>query len=141
VRNTEIAIRFRPVPHLPFVNTDVGEICANELVLSVQPSEGASLRMVAKQPGTAMHVRPVLMEFQYGSSFLRESPEAYERLLHDALLGDPTLFTRGDEVEAAWKIVDPILEPTKPCFYKAGSEGPKEADELIERDGRKWRDL
>ncbi len=142
-RNTEIAVNFKPVPHLPFAPTEADPIAPNRLVISVQPGEGASLRMLAKVPGTAMHVRPVHMDFEYGSSFLRESPEAYERLLHDALLGDPTLFTRGDEVEAEWRIVDPIIDafargevPLE--TYAAGSEGPSAADALLTRDGREW---
>jgi len=142
-RNTEIAVNFKPVPHLPFAPTETEEIAPNRLVISVQPGEGASLRMLAKMPGTAMHVRPVHMDFEYGTSFLRESPEAYERLLHDALLGDPTLFTRGDEVEAEWRIVDPIIdafarEEVALETYPAGSEGPAAAEELLARDGRAW---
>jgi glucose-6-phosphate 1-dehydrogenase len=118
----------------------------NELVISVQPNEAASLRIVAKIPGTTMSVRPVQMDFQYGASFLRESPEAYERLLHDALLGDQTLFTRADEVDAAWEIVDPILEAWSdggrgPDLYDAGSPGPQAGDDLLARDGRRWRPL
>ena len=109
-RVTEIAVRFRPAPHLPFASADIGDVEPNEMVLSVQPDEGASLRLVAKVPGQTMSVRPVQMEFKYGTSFLGDSPEAYERLLHDALRGDATLFTRADEVEAEWRIVQPILE-------------------------------
>ncbi|MEK6328082.1 MAG: glucose-6-phosphate dehydrogenase [Actinomycetota bacterium] len=142
-RVTEIAIRFRPAPHLPFANAEIGDVEPNEMVLSVQPDEGASLRLVAKVPGQAMNVRPVQMEFKYGTSFLGDSPEAYERLLHDALLGDATLFTRADEVEAEWRIVQPILEAWEsgpgPATYEAGSQGPPEADELLAVRGRRWR--
>lgn len=145
IRSTEIAICFRPVPHLPFQQAEAGALAPNELIISVQPNEGASLRIVAKIPGTAMSVRPVEMDFQYGASFLRESPEAYERLLHDALLGDLALFTRSDEVEAAWEIVDPIVEAWgeggAPDPYEAGSPGSQAAEDLLARDGRRWRPL
>jgi glucose-6-phosphate 1-dehydrogenase len=147
-RVTEIAIRFKPVPHLPFEPTDMtGSVEPNELVLSVQPDEGASLTMVAKVPGQTMNVRPVQMEFNYGEAFLSTSPEAYERLLLDALRGDATLFTRADEVEAEWEIVDPILEAWEsggspgPAAYEAGSQGPAEADELLAVRSREWRRL
>jgi glucose-6-phosphate 1-dehydrogenase len=144
-RVTEIAVRFRPVPHLPFARSDIGDAEPNEMVLSVQPDEGVSLRLVAKIPGQTMSVRPVQMEFKYGTSFLGDSPEAYERLLHDALLGDATLFTRADEVEAEWRIVDPILEAwasaPAPPIYEAGSQGPPEADELLAVRGRSWRQI
>jgi glucose-6-phosphate 1-dehydrogenase len=145
-RVTEIAVQFRPVPHLPFARADIGEVEANEMVLSVQPDEGASLRLVAKIPGQSMNVRPVQMEFKYGTSFLGDSPEAYERLLHDALLGDATLFTRADEVEEEWRIIEPILEawdadPEGPAIYEAGSQGPPVADELLAVRGRRWRQL
>jgi glucose-6-phosphate 1-dehydrogenase len=144
-RVTEIAVRFRPAPHLPFAGSDSGDVEPNEMVLSVQPDEGASLRLVAKVPGQTMSVRPVQMEFKYGTSFLGDSPEAYERLLHDALRGDATLFTRADEVEAEWRIVQPILEawttaPT-PSVYEAGGQGPSEADELLAIRGRSWRQI
>jgi glucose-6-phosphate 1-dehydrogenase len=144
-RMTEIAVRFQPVPHLPFAGSDIGEVEPNEMVLSVQPDEGASLRLVAKVPGQTMSVRPVQMEFKYGTSFLGDSPEAYERLLHDALRGDATLFTRADEVEAEWRIVQPILEAWEsapgPSIYEAGSQGPPEADELLAVRGRSWRQV
>jgi glucose-6-phosphate 1-dehydrogenase len=146
LRTTEIAISFKPVPHQPFRGLDAPPP-PNELVISVQPNEGATLQIAAKMPGTALRMRPVQMDFQYGTSFLRESPEAYERLLHDALLGDATLFTRADEVEAAWQIIDPVLkawedpESGEPELYAAGTPGPRCADELLARDGRAWRPL
>ncbi len=144
-RVTEIAVRFRPVPHLPLARAEIGDAQPNEMVLSVQPDEGVSLRLVAKVPGQTMSVRPVLMEFQYGTTFLGDSPEAYERLLHDALLGDATLFTRADEVETEWKIIDPILEAWRsapaPAIYEAGSQGPGTADELLGIRGRAWRQI
>jgi glucose-6-phosphate 1-dehydrogenase len=142
-RATEIAIAFEPAPHQPFRKLGV-DVPGNGLVISVQPNEGATLTFAAKVPGTKMRVRPVQMDFQYGSTFLDESPEAYERLLHDALLGDATLFTRADEVEAAWRIVDPLLaawEAGEPEPYPAGGAGPAGADELLARDGRAWRPL
>jgi glucose-6-phosphate 1-dehydrogenase len=144
-RVTEIAVRFRPAPHLPFAGSDVGDVEPNEMVLSVQPDEGASLRLLAKAPGQTLSVRPVQLEFKYGTSFLGDSPEAYERLLHDALRGDATLFTRADEVEAEWRIVQPILDAWEsgpgPSIYEAGSQGPAEADELLAVRGRRWRQL
>jgi glucose-6-phosphate 1-dehydrogenase len=113
-------------------------------VTRIQPDEGISLNFNAKIPGQAINIRTVRMDFQYGTSFGKRSPEAYERLLLDALLGDSTLFARGDMVEVAWKLAMPILEAwQEPASnfpnYQAGSWGPKEADELIERDGRRWR--
>ena len=147
-RTTEIAVTFRPPPHLPFGGAAVGDgsVPHNELVLSVQPNEGAALRIAAKAPDSEMTVRPVQMEFRYGSAFLRESPEAYETLLREAMQGDPALFTRADEVEAAWRVVDPVLAawseeraPLEP--YEAGSAGPAAADVLLARDGRRWRAL
>ena len=145
-RMTEIAVQFRPVPHLPFARADIGDVEPNEMVLSVQPDEGASLRLVAKVPGQSMNVRPVQMEFKYGTSFLGDSPEAYERLLHDALVGDATLFTRADEVEEEWRIIEPILErweadPQAPPIYEAGSQGPAEADQLLAIRDRTWRQI
>ncbi len=144
-RVTEIAVRFRPVPHLPFASSEIGDVQPNEMVLSVQPDEGASLRLVAKIPGQTMSVRPVQMEFKYGTSFMGDSPEAYERLLHDALLGDATLFTRADEVDAEWRIVDPVLEAWRsappPQIYEAGSQGPPAADRLLAVRGRSWRQI
>ncbi|HXE45580.1 MAG TPA: glucose-6-phosphate dehydrogenase [Conexibacter sp.] len=146
LRTTEIAIAFKPAPHQPFRGLDAPPP-PNELVISVQPNEGATLQIAAKMPGTALRMRPVQMDFQYGTSFLRESPEAYERLLHDALLGDATLFTRADEVEAAWQIVDPVLEAWEdpdsggPEPYEAGTPGPRAADALLAQDGRAWRPL
>jgi len=145
-RVTEIAVQFRPVPHLPFARADIGDVDPNQLVLSVQPDEGASLRLVAKVPGQSMNVRPVQMEFKYGTSFLGDSPEAYERLLHDALIGDATLFTRADEVEEEWRLIEPILERWQadsegPPMYEAGSQGPAEADHLLAIRGRTWRQI
>jgi glucose-6-phosphate 1-dehydrogenase len=143
-RATEIAISFKDPPHLPFRDLDRA-VPGNELVIAVQPDEGVSLRIAAKVPGTSFRVRPVQMDFKYGSAFLGESPEAYERLLYDALHGDATLFTRADEVEAAWRIVDPVLHAWdaegRPEPYEAGTAGPPSADRLLAADGRAWRPL
>lgn len=145
-RATEIAVQFRQPPHLPFLDTPVEAVTPNLLTLRIQPDEGASLKFVAKVPGPNVDLRTVSMDFAYGSSFLKASPEAYERLLLDALLGDSTLFARGDEVETAWDIVDEVLgawATTQADFpnYEAGSWGPDAADDLMARDGRRWRRL
>jgi glucose-6-phosphate 1-dehydrogenase len=141
---TEIAVTLKPVPHLAFKQSGSLGVEPNQLVLSVQPNEGVSLKLVAKIPGARMSVRPVNMEFLYGTSFMSQSPEAYERLIMDTMRGDATLFARDDEVEAAWAICDPILEAwsrdSDPLpRYAAGSAGPEEADRLIEPDT--WRPL
>lgn len=141
---TEIAIRFRRPPHLALGKLDDGaDVEQNELVLSVQPEEGASLRLMAKVPGQGMNVRQVEMDFDYGSSFTSASPEAYERLLLDVFRGDATLFTRADEVEAEWSIIDPVLHAwaagPAPEPYVAGSQGPGTAAELLAVRGRSWR--
>ncbi|MEA2200907.1 MAG: glucose-6-phosphate 1-dehydrogenase [Solirubrobacteraceae bacterium] len=140
---TEIAVTLKPVPHLAFDQQGSLGVQPNQLVLTLQPNEGVSLRLVAKIPGTRMIIRPVNMEFLYGTSFLSQSPEAYERLITDAMRGDATLFTRNDEVEAQWRICDPILRTWSQMGgplpkYEAGSQGPKEA-ELILREGDHWR--
>ncbi len=116
----------------------------NALVLRIQPNEGVSMKFSAKVPGQTFNIRTVTMDFQYGTSFGKKSPDAYERLLLDAMLGDSTLFARGDMVEAAWELFMPILEVWQQSAshfpnYEAGAWGPKEADEFIERDGRRWR--
>jgi glucose-6-phosphate 1-dehydrogenase len=143
---TEIAIRLKPVPHLAFSQDgSVGSLGVqpNELVMAVQPDEGVSLLLGAKIPGTRMLIRPVKMEFLYGTAFLSQSPEAYERLIADAMRGDATLFTRNDEIEAQWRICDPIIkawerEPGPLPKYEAGSQGPEEA-RLLMREGDRWR--
>ena len=117
----------------------------NVLVLTMQPNEGVSLSIGAKIPGSRMAIRTVNMEFLYGTAFLSQSPEAYERLITDAMRGDATLFTRNDEVDAQWSIIDPILaawreSTTPPTAYEAGSEGPDDADALL-GPGRRWRTL
>jgi glucose-6-phosphate 1-dehydrogenase len=143
-RATEIAIQFKPVPHRLFVESST-DPDPNLLALRIQPDEGILLRFVAKVPGLGVDIRAVNMDFTYGSSFAVDSPDAYETLILDALLGDGSLFTRADEVEEAWRIVTPIidawLDMPQPEFpnYAAGSWGPREAEDLIERDGRHWR--
>ncbi len=144
---TEIAVILRPIPHIALQSSGSVGIQANQIVFTLQPDEGVSVSIGAKIPGTRMRIRPVNMEFRYGTSFLSESPEAYERLILDAMRGDATLFTRNDEVEALWGIIDPILDSwegdrsTPVAEYEAGSSGPIDADELIEEDGRIWRRL
>ena len=117
-RVTEIALGFKQAPHLPFAKTDTAELGYNALVLRIQPDEGVTLRFGAKVPGTQMEIRQVNMDFAYGGSFTESSPEAYERLILDVLLGDPPLFPQHEEVELSWEILDPILD------YWAGSAGP-----------------
>ena len=107
---TEIAVTLKPVPHMAFQTDGSVGVKPNVLVLTLQPNEGVSLALGAKIPGTRMRIRPVNMEFLYGTAFLSQSPEAYERLIMDAMRGDATLFTRNDEVEAQWRIIDPIIE-------------------------------
>jgi glucose-6-phosphate 1-dehydrogenase len=143
---TEIAVQLKPVPHLALQSEGSIGVQPNEIVLTVQPDEGVSISLGAKIPGTRMRIRPVNMEFHYGTSFVSQSPEAYERLLLDAMRGDATLFTRNDEVEALWGIIDPILtawkeDTTSPLpQYPAGSQGPPEASSLLD-SGRAWRRL
>lgn len=142
-RVTEIAVVFKPAPHLPFESTATEELGKNALVIRVQPDEGVTLRFGAKVPGTAMEVRDVTMDFGYGHAFTESSPEAYERLILDVLLGDPPLFPRHEEVEQSWRILDPIeaywAKQGRPEQYRAGTWGPESADRMMERDGRAWR--
>ncbi|WP_249009287.1 glucose-6-phosphate dehydrogenase [Conexibacter sp. DBS9H8] len=142
---TEIAVTLRPVPHLAFQTEGSLGIQPNQIILTLQPDEGVSVSLGAKIPGTRMVIRPVNMEFHYGTSFLSESPEAYERLILDAMRGDATLFTRNDEIEALWRIIDPILtgwaadRATPIPSYPAGSAGPAAADALLAPT--RWRRL
>jgi glucose-6-phosphate 1-dehydrogenase len=144
-RMTEIAMMFQRAPHLPFAATDTKELGQNALVIRIQPDEGITVRFGSKVPGTAMEVRDVNMDFAYGESFTESSPEAYERLLLDVLIGDPPLFPRQQEVELGWRILDPVedfwAEHMKPDQYPAGSAGPASAEALMARDGRAWRRL
>jgi glucose-6-phosphate 1-dehydrogenase len=143
---TEIAVQLKPVPHMAFQSQGSIGVLPNQLILTVQPNEGVSLSLGAKIPGSRMRIRPVNMEFLYGSAFMSQSPEAYERLILDAMRGDATLFTRNDEVDAQWSIIDPILDAWHGDShgplprYEAGTAGPPEADQLI-GPGREWRKL
>jgi len=143
---TEIAVQLKPVPHLAFQSQGSVGVQPNQIVLTVQPDEGVSISLGAKIPGPRMRIRPVSMEFHYGTSFVSQSPEAYERLILDAMRGDATLFTRNDEIEALWGIVDPILTAWKQDTaspipqYPAGSQGPPDANSLL-APGHAWRRL
>jgi glucose-6-phosphate 1-dehydrogenase len=142
-RVTEVAVVFKRAPHLPFSKTATEELTQNVLVVRIQPDEGMTIRFGSKVPGTAMEIRDVNMDFMYGGSFTEASPEAYERLILDVLLGDPPLFPRHEEVELSWMILDPILEhwanKGKPDPYPAGIWGPESANKMMARDGRSWR--
>jgi glucose-6-phosphate 1-dehydrogenase len=142
-RVSEIVIRFHRTPHMIFRRSEHGVI-PNMLVIRIQPDEGISLRIVAKEPGPALRLGPVALEFKYRELFGGEPPEAYERLLLDAIHGDPTLYARGDWVERAWELLQPVIEtwsrtPAGLPRYEAGSWGPPEADAFIARDGGAWR--
>jgi glucose-6-phosphate 1-dehydrogenase len=146
-RVSEIAIQFKAAPHQVFDYPDSpygSHAMPNLLILRIQPEEGISLKFVSKRPGAGMTLRPVSMDFNYGSSFGERSPSAYETLLLDALIGDPTLYTRQDMVEASWTVVEPIMKywaTVKHEFpnYPAGSWGPKAADDMLARNGHEWR--
>jgi len=143
-RTTEIAIHFKPAPHAPFRHTAVDAIGPNWLVLQIQPDEGIHLSFNAKRPGPDVRLGSVAMGFKYGDWFKAAPAVGYETLLYDCFMGDRTLFQRADQVEAAWAVVDPVLQAwnkhmSEPHLYEAGSAGPKAADELLARDGRTWR--
>lgn len=141
---SEVVIQFRPVPHQSFPPSVMSNWQPNRLVIHIQPEEGILLRCQAKQPGLKMHLGPVDMRFKYQEAFHAESPEAYEALLLDAMLGDATLFMRADQVEAAWGIVTPVLQTwaSEPIVdfpnYQSGTWGPEDAEFLIAQDGRNW---
>jgi glucose-6-phosphate 1-dehydrogenase len=143
-RETTIAIQFKRAPHPPFQETTSEGLRPNVLLVHVQPDEGVSLAIGAKVPGQGMTIRTVHMDFLYGGAFRTGMPEAYERLILDTLLGDGTLFTRADEVEEQWLLVDSIVaawQRDRPSFpnYAAGTWGPPSADDLVHRDARSWR--
>jgi glucose-6-phosphate 1-dehydrogenase len=142
-RVTEVAVMFKRAPHLPFSSTATEELGVNALVIRIQPDEGVTLRFGAKVPGTAMEIRDVNMDFGYGGSFVEDSPEAYERLILDVLLGDPPLFPQHEEVELSWQILDPIeaywAKQGRPEQYPSGTWGPQSAHDMLARDGRAWR--
>jgi glucose-6-phosphate 1-dehydrogenase len=143
-RETTIAIQFKRAPHPPFEEVAAEGLRPNVLLIHVQPNEGMSLAIGAKVPGLGMTIRTVHMDFLYGAAFREGLPEAYERLILDAMLGDATLFTRSDEIEEQWALVDAIVaawQRDRPAFpnYAAGTWGPPSSDELLHRDGRSWR--
>lgn len=142
-RVTEIALIFKRAPHLPFDATMTDELGTNALVIRIQPDEGMTLRFGSKVPGSAMKIRDVNMDFSYCSAFAEDSPEAYERLILDMLLGEPSLFPVNAEVELAWEILDPTLNNWlthgKPDPYEAGTWGPESAFSMLRRTGREWR--
>lgn len=141
---SEVRVQFRPAPNVLFAAQCGPQLDVNAITLRLQPHEGISLRFNGKVPGASLRVRPVRMHFSYNTEFGAYTPEAYERLLLEALAGDATLFIRSDEVEAAWSLVDPIREAwaaplSNREFYAAGTWGPVAAEELMARDGREWR--
>ena len=142
-RVTEIAVVFKRAPQYLFAESQTSDLGSNALVIRVQPDEGVTIRFGSKVPGAGMQVRDVTMDFGYGHAFTEASPEAYERLILDVLLGDPPLFPRHEEVELSWKILDPIEEfwakQGRPEQYRPGTWGPASADALMARDGRTWR--
>jgi len=142
-RVTEIAVVFKQAPHLPFNATQTEDLTHNALVIRIQPDEGITIRFGSKVPGTAMEIRDVNMDFAYGGTFTEASPEAYEKLILDVLLGDPPLFPQHEEVELSWKILDPILDywdrHGKPDPYPSGTWGPESAAKMLARTGRTWR--
>jgi len=145
-KTSEISVVYRQVPHLLFGGVARADLVPNVISLRIQPDEGIALSFEAKRPGTSLRMRPVEMDFSYGSAFgLLEMPNAYERLLLDCMLGDSTLFTRRDEVEAAWRVLQPVLDAWDHAteegleFYESGTWGPAAADDLLRADGRRWR--
>ena len=145
-RDTEIAITFKRAPFILFRNTPVDQLTSNRLVLHIQPDEGVTLRFGAKVPGPILKLGAVDMDFDYEDYFGNVSSTGYERLLHDCMLGDATLFQRADQVEAGWAVVAPVQKawasapPADFPSYGSGTWGPKEGDELLEREGRKWEE-
>jgi glucose-6-phosphate 1-dehydrogenase len=146
-RNTEIAIRFKQAPYTAFQDTPVNALRPNWLVLRISPDEGISLQFEVKRPGPVVDLAAVKMDFRYDDWFPQEPNVGYETLLYDVMIGDPTLFMRADMVEDAWRVVQPVLDAwakdgaTNLADYPAGSSGPSEADELLARDGRRWRNI
>jgi glucose-6-phosphate 1-dehydrogenase len=143
-RVTEIAVVFKRAPQQLFAESQTSALGANALVIRVQPDEGVTIRFGSKVPGVGMQVRDVTMDFGYGHAFTEASPEAYERLILDVLLGDAPLFPRHKEVELSWMILDPIekfweQQPGQPEQYRPGTWGPSSADDMLSRDGRAWR--
>jgi glucose-6-phosphate 1-dehydrogenase len=143
-RSTEVTVQFKRVPHQLYNPSVTRGLVPNRLTIRIQPDEGMSLKFAAKVPGAAQHLEDVNMNFSYESAFGIESPDAYERLIADCMMGDSTLFIRRDEVETSWRIIDSItsvwqnMSPDSVYPYKSGTWGPEEANELIQRDGREW---
>jgi glucose-6-phosphate 1-dehydrogenase len=140
---SEVAVRFRSPPLTLFQKQCEAPVYPNDLIIRVQPDEGISWRLNGKVPGGQMNIKPVALDFLYKTTFNREPPEAYERLIYDAMLGEQTLFIRGDETEAAWAVVDSIEQgwaqsEQVPDEYAPGTWGPRRAMHLIEHDGRRW---
>ena len=145
-RLTEVVVRFRNAPFGMFQDTPVDRLAPNRLTLNIQPAQGVTLGITAKVPGPRMELSPVEMKFRYEDAFKLTPNVGYETLLYDCLIGDATLFQRADNIDAAWKVVDPVLKAWAadkggPELYEAGSAGPKGAAELLERDGRAWEEL
>jgi len=147
IKRTEVAIKFKQAPFAMFRNTPVDRLSQNYLVISIEPTEGITLQFNTKVPGPAINIDGVEMKFRYKDYFKAEPSTGYETLIYDCMIGDNILFQRADSVEAGWKAVQPFLDAWKKAgprgleTYKAGSEGPAEADELLKRDGRSWRKL
>ncbi len=146
-RNTEIAICFKPAPYTAFQHTPVGRLRPNWLVMRIQPNEGISLQFEVKRRGPAVDLAPVKMDFRYDDWFPKEPNVGYETLIHDVILGDPTLFMRADMVEQAWRVVQPVLDAwdkdtSAPVLYESGGDGPKEAESLLGTGPlRVWRPI
>jgi glucose-6-phosphate 1-dehydrogenase len=143
-RATEVALTFKSPPQMLFQHASGGAIEEDVLTMRIQPDEGVTLTLNSKVPGQGVHIQPVHLDFLYGATFTGGVPEAYERLLLDAMRGDSTLFTRTDEVEEGWAIIQGILDvwaETKPDFpnYAAGTWGPKAAERLVRSSGHRWR--
>jgi glucose-6-phosphate 1-dehydrogenase len=147
VKRTEIAIKFKQAPFAMFRATSVDRLSQNYLVISTEPTEGITLQFNTKVPGPAIQIDGVEMKFRYKDYFKAEPSTGYETLIYDCMIGDNILFQRADSVEAGWKAVQPFLDAWKKAgakgleTYKAGSEGPEDAEELLKRDGRSWRTL
>ncbi len=146
-RDTEIVVQFRDVPLKLFPGADPGDVPPNRLVLQIQPNEAVRIEFVAKAPGPKVETTPVSMDFRYADKFKLAGSTGYETLLYDVLIGDPMLFSRADQIEAGWRVVQPLLDAwskksaSPPETYVAGSSGPEAADELLARDGRAWHEL
>jgi glucose-6-phosphate 1-dehydrogenase len=147
VKKSEVIVRFKQAPLTLFQDTPVERLTPNDLTLMIQPDEGVSLRFGAKVPGPVMRIGDVEMKFNYCHYFKAEAQTGYETLLYDCMIGDASLFQRADNIESAWRIIQPLLDDWSARhkealpLYSAGSQGPEEANQLIERDGHNWRPL